>query len=212
MPPDPDSPLIFILAGEPSGDILGGRLMAALKTKTGGRIRFAGIGGDHMEEQGLNSLFPMSDLSVMGLTEVLPHLPKLLRRLRETAPGEAKGQELVGQELFDRFCSDMDGNFREMGVGDLTVPKRMLQVAEAFYGRSAAYDQALDGGDAAALEGALGRNVFGAGEALGARRLATYMRQAATELSAQDGAARGELRFPDPETIVAEPSQGARHP
>ena len=84
MPPDPDSPLIFILAGEPSGDILGGRLMAALKTKTGGRIRFAGIGGDHMEEQGLNSLFPMSDLSVMGLTEVLPHLPKLLRRLRET--------------------------------------------------------------------------------------------------------------------------------
>ena len=78
-------PLIFIVSGETSGDNLAGRLMAALKRETGGRIRFAGVGGPQSERQGLASLFPMSDLSVMGLAEVLPHLPRLLRRINETA-------------------------------------------------------------------------------------------------------------------------------
>ena len=78
------SPLIFLVAGEPSGDNLGGRLMSALKEATAGRIRFAGVGGQAMIAEGLDSLFPMSDLSVMGLTEVLPHLPRLFRRLKQT--------------------------------------------------------------------------------------------------------------------------------
>jgi len=78
-------PLIFLVAGEPSGDLLGGRLMAALKAETGGAVRFAGVGGETMAREGLDSLFPMSDLSVMGLTEVLPRLPLLVRRLRQTA-------------------------------------------------------------------------------------------------------------------------------
>lgn len=78
-------PLIFLIAGEPSGDLLGGRLMVALKTATGGRVRFAGIGGEAMEAQGLRSLFPLSDLAVMGIVEVVPHVPKILRRVRETA-------------------------------------------------------------------------------------------------------------------------------
>jgi len=82
---DTREPLIFIAAGEASGDNLAGRLMAALKRETGGRIRFAGIGGPQSEAQGLKSLFPMSDLSVMGLAEILPHLPRLLRRINETA-------------------------------------------------------------------------------------------------------------------------------
>jgi lipid-A-disaccharide synthase len=77
-------PLIFIVSGEASGDNLAGRLMDALKRETGGRIRFAGVGGPQSESQGLASLFPMSDLSVMGLAEVLPHLPRLIRRLNET--------------------------------------------------------------------------------------------------------------------------------
>jgi lipid-A-disaccharide synthase len=77
-------PLIFIVSGEASGDHLAGRLMAALKRKTGGRIRFAGIGGPQSESQGLESLFPMSELSVMGLAEVLPHLPRLIGRINET--------------------------------------------------------------------------------------------------------------------------------
>ena len=78
-------PLIFVIAGEPSGDLLGGRLMAALMEETAGRVRFAGIGGESMREQGLRSLFPMAELSLMGLAEIVPHIPRLLRRIRETA-------------------------------------------------------------------------------------------------------------------------------
>jgi len=81
---DRREPLIFIVSGEASGDSLAGRLMGALKRETGGRIRFAGVGGPQSASQGLVSLFPMSDLSVMGLAEVLPHLPRLIRRLNET--------------------------------------------------------------------------------------------------------------------------------
>jgi lipid-A-disaccharide synthase len=81
---DGREPLIFIVSGEASGDVLAGRLMDALKRETGGRIRFAGVGGPQSESQGLRSLFPMSDLSVMGLAEILPHLPRLIRRLNQT--------------------------------------------------------------------------------------------------------------------------------
>jgi lipid-A-disaccharide synthase len=79
------APLVYLVAGEPSGDALGGPLMAALKDKTGGRIAFAGVGGDAMMAQGLPSLFPMSELTLMGAAEILPHLPNLLRRLKDTA-------------------------------------------------------------------------------------------------------------------------------
>jgi lipid-A-disaccharide synthase len=78
-------PLIFLVAGEPSGDALGAGLMAALKENTAGRIRFAGVGGNGMAGQGLESLFPMAELSVMGAAEVIPRLPAILGRIRETA-------------------------------------------------------------------------------------------------------------------------------
>jgi lipid-A-disaccharide synthase len=78
------SPLFYLIAGEPSGDLLGGRLMAGLKERLGPNVRFAGIGGEMMREQGLDSLFPMAELSIMGLAEVLPRLPRILRRLRQT--------------------------------------------------------------------------------------------------------------------------------
>ena len=77
-------PLIFIVSGETSGDNLAGRLMAALKAETGGRVRFVGVGGPQSEAQGLKSLFPMRELSLMGLAEVLPHLPRLIKRLNQT--------------------------------------------------------------------------------------------------------------------------------
>ena len=77
-------PLLFLIAGEPSGDALGADLMSALKELSGNKIRFAGIGGAGMSAQGLQSLFPMADLSVMGIVEVLPRLPKLMRRIDET--------------------------------------------------------------------------------------------------------------------------------
>ena len=78
-------PLIFLVAGEPSGDLLGARLMAALKAATRGRVRFAGIGGAAMAEEGLETQFPLSDLAVMGIVEVIPHARLILRRVRETA-------------------------------------------------------------------------------------------------------------------------------
>ncbi|HEX4113038.1 MAG TPA: lipid-A-disaccharide synthase [Stellaceae bacterium] len=79
-----DAPLIYLIAGEPSGDLLGGRLMAALTRETGGAVRFAGIGGDRMAEQGLQSLVPISELAVMGFAEVLPHARHILKRIKQT--------------------------------------------------------------------------------------------------------------------------------
>ncbi len=58
--------------------------MSALRRLTGDKLRFAGVGGPSMEAQGLKSLFPMSDLAVMGLAEIVPHLPRLVGRLRDT--------------------------------------------------------------------------------------------------------------------------------
>lgn len=83
--PGAEPPLVFLVAGEPSGDALGGKLMRALKEATGDGIRFAGVGGERMEAEGLRSLFPLQDIAVMGLTEVLPQVPTILRRLRLTA-------------------------------------------------------------------------------------------------------------------------------
>ena len=79
-----DPPLIFVVAGEPSGDAIGARLMAALKRETGGAVRFAGIGGARMEGEGLTSLFPMSDLTLFGLAEVLPKIKLVKARIAET--------------------------------------------------------------------------------------------------------------------------------
>jgi lipid-A-disaccharide synthase len=78
-----DAPMIYLIAGEASGDLLGGRMMSALQRQSP-EIHFAGIGGEAMRAQGLQSLFPMHELSVMGLVEVLKHAPALLRRIRET--------------------------------------------------------------------------------------------------------------------------------
>lgn len=77
-------PVVFLVAGEPSGDLLGARLMTALMEITHGDVRFAGVGGAGMEKAGLQSLFPMHELSVMGFVEVLPRIPQLLRRIRGT--------------------------------------------------------------------------------------------------------------------------------
>jgi len=74
--------LIYIVAGEASGDLLGGRLMAALKRRAPG-VEFAGIGGERMAAEGLESLFPMRELSLMGLLEVVPSLRRLAQRMGE---------------------------------------------------------------------------------------------------------------------------------
>ena len=75
--------LIYIIAGEASGDVLGARLIAALR-KARPDLSFAGIGGERMAEQGMPSLFPYRELALMGLLEVLPRIRQLKRRLAET--------------------------------------------------------------------------------------------------------------------------------
>jgi cytochrome b pre-mRNA-processing protein 3 len=133
---------------------------------------------------------------------IMLHLVLVLRRLR-TGPADS---DPSGQPLFDLFCQDMDDNFREMGVGDLKVPKEMRRIGEAFYGRAKVYDEALDAGDLAALAGALERNVFGGPNPLGAGRLAAYMQEAVRGLSGvADGALDGtQPLFPEPEAIAAQ--------
>jgi lipid-A-disaccharide synthase len=79
-----DPPFIFIVAGEPSGDALGAGLIKALRQRTGENLRIAGVGGEGMRDQGLDSLVPLGDLAVIGLAEVLPRAPLILRRVRET--------------------------------------------------------------------------------------------------------------------------------
>ncbi len=76
-------PFIYIVAGEPSGDLLGARLMAALKAETGGAIRFQGLGGPLMETEGLKSLFDIREIAVMGFFEVVQHIPTVIHRIRE---------------------------------------------------------------------------------------------------------------------------------
>lgn len=80
---------VFVIAGEPSGDKLGAALMTGLMDLAP-ETRFTGVGGEGMAAQGLASLFPMSDLSVMGLAEVLPRIALLRRRIRETAAAIAQ--------------------------------------------------------------------------------------------------------------------------
>ncbi|HVC54597.1 MAG TPA: lipid-A-disaccharide synthase [Stellaceae bacterium] len=78
------APFLFIIAGEPSGDALGAALITALRERTGGHLRIAGIGGEQMAAQGLVSLVPLADLAVAGIAEVLPRAPLILRRVRQT--------------------------------------------------------------------------------------------------------------------------------
>ncbi|MDE2030468.1 MAG: lipid-A-disaccharide synthase, partial [Alphaproteobacteria bacterium] len=79
------APLFFLIAGEASGDVLGAHLMRALKEKLGGNVRFAGVGGPHMQAEGLKLLFPHTELMHFGVVEVLRHIPRLLRRIDQTA-------------------------------------------------------------------------------------------------------------------------------
>ena len=126
------------------------------------------------------------------------HACLLLRRLREGGP---EGKE-AGQELFDILFDDMDQTLREMGVGDLSVGKKIKSLASSFYGRMRAYDEGFKDEDGGTLAAALLRNVFDGNEAAGdkAGALASYMRRAEAALQAQDVAqiAAGRIAFDVP--------------
>jgi len=131
---------------------------------------------------------------------IVLHLTLLLRYFR----GEEETR-VLGQGIFDVFCSDMDDNLREMGTGDLSVPKKMRKMAEAFYGRAEIYERALAAGDDAPLAAALARYILerDGSPPAEARRLASYVRMAVGQLSSMSiaRALHGGLIFPDPEVI-----------
>lgn len=133
---------------------------------------------------------------------IVLHLVLLFRRLgRDGADGQA-----IAQEVFDIFLADMDQQLREMGVGDLGVPKRMKKIGQSFYGRLATYGTVLATEDEAGLRAALERNLFPEVEAQPLAALAAYALAAANQLATQPtkAIAGGALVFPDPaQTPVA---------
>jgi cytochrome b pre-mRNA-processing protein 3 len=129
------------------------------------------------------------------------HLAFVLDRLAEDA-----ALRYLAQALFDRFCEDMDHNLREMGVGDLSVPKEMRRIGEAFYGRAQAYRAALAEPNGHALAEALKRNIYAGTPSVpdAPARLAAYMREAVGGVNKQEAVEllSGKLRLPDPAATV----------
>lgn len=127
------------------------------------------------------------------------HLHLVVRRL--SSCGEPGGAA-IAQALFDTFFHDMDRTLRAMGVGDMSVGKKVKDMVRAYYGRCAAYEEALSGdGD---LVDAIARNVYaGAQDASHAPALAAYVlkaRQAVDDLEL-DALKRGNVRFPAVEGV-----------
>lgn len=115
----------------------------------------------------------------------------------------------VAQVLIDEFFLDVDHSLRELGISDVGVPKRMKKLARMFYGRTAAYDDALRENDRAALAAALARNVRpDAGPWPQASLLADYVCDASKKLAAQptESIAAGTVAFPAPG-----PHEGGQH-
>jgi cytochrome b pre-mRNA-processing protein 3 len=111
------------------------------------------------------------------------HVVLLMRRLKRQ--GEAAGE--TSQAVFDAYLRALDDGLREMGVGDISVGKKMRKLGEAAYGRVKAFDEALDGHaqDPEALTALIGRTVYGGAEAPEAPKLAAYAARAAGALAAQ---------------------------
>lgn len=111
-------PLICIVTGEPSGDLLGARLMAALSRATQGRARFMGVGGESMQAEGLDSLADQSEFAVMGFVEVLPKAARILRRVREIADtiAEARPDVLITVDSWG-FTGRLNRAVRARGLG-----------------------------------------------------------------------------------------------
>jgi cytochrome b pre-mRNA-processing protein 3 len=129
---------------------------------------------------------------------MIVHVFLVARRLM--AEG-GEGPPAMAQDLVDRFFADMDASLRELGVGDLSVPKKIKGMAEAYKGRASAYAAALEAQDDRALSEALGRNLYPddlTPPAGAPAMLAAYMRRGALALAGQDWAelARGRVVFP----------------
>ena len=109
------------------------------------------------------------------------HLALLLRRLRAEGPAA----KAFNQAVFDLFFKDMDRSLREMGAGDIAVPKKIQKMGTIFYGLLANLDAALVSADAAAVEAVLVRNVYGGEPTAGSDSLAGYVMAEAAALASQ---------------------------
>jgi cytochrome b pre-mRNA-processing protein 3 len=128
---------------------------------------------------------------------IILHAVAVLRRLS----GEGEAARSFAQGLTDEIFADMDRSLREMGVGDLSVGKKVRRMAEVFYGRVRAYSGPLEMGDAAELAQALYRNVYaGNGTQAGAGLLGEYALRLQRDLNGRPIAPilAGEIDFPDP--------------
>lgn len=145
--------------------------------------------------------YGIADTANGRLEMIMLHAILVLLRVE----GEGGAIRPLGQKLFDYFCDDMDANLREMGTGDMGVPRKMKAIAESFYGRKRVYEAALAAPGLQDLASALVRNAYAGTEHAGALRLAAYMRAAALGLAAVDSASilAGRIEFPDPETVAA---------
>jgi cytochrome b pre-mRNA-processing protein 3 len=135
---------------------------------------------------------------------IMLHVFLFFRRMNQDDAGRRRA---VGQAVFDRFCQDMDDNLREMGIGDLKVPKQMLKIGEAYYGRANAYEEAIAAPGDRALATALSRNVYQSETEISAEanRLARYVRLAIEHLQMQDAAviAAGRISWPQSAVVSA---------
>lgn len=109
------------------------------------------------------------------------HVLLLVMRLRDEGP---RGAE-AGQDLFDTYVSALDHALRELGVGDISVGKKMRKLGEALYGRMTAYEGPMRDGDAAALAAGLARNVFETDDVTAGRVLAAYALASRARMAAQ---------------------------
>jgi lipid-A-disaccharide synthase len=121
------SPHIFLVAGEESGDRLGAALIAAIRQRTNGQAHFSCVGGAHMAAAGVPSLFPLGDLAIIGFAAIPASLPKILRRIRETADAvvSAKPDALIiidSPEFTHRVAQRVRARAPEIPIVDYVCP------------------------------------------------------------------------------------------
>ncbi|CAI9774634.1 unnamed protein product [Fraxinus pennsylvanica] len=126
---------VFIVAGEVSGDMIGSRFMDSLKKLSPCPVRFAGVGGLAMSKQGLDSQFPMEDIAVMGIWELVPHLSKLRVKLKQTVQSALSFQPHVvltvdSKGFSFRFLKQLRAIYGQQG---LVGPLHFHYVAPSFW-------------------------------------------------------------------------------
>ena len=123
------------------------------------------------------------------------HVVLVLHRLKGQGPLAGE----TAQALFDTYVQALDDALREMGVGDLSVGKKMRKLGEAFYGRAKAYQAALEAGDRAALTALIGRTIYAGDSAGAADQLAGYVDRSAARLATLplDDVLAARLAWPD---------------